>query len=306
MTETGARARTNDVEPVDRAARLELARGVLRAVEQRSTTTLGVPTPGAPAERGGKAFPVVAPLASLLPSGGLRRGSTVAVAAGPGATSLLFALLAQVSNEGTWTAVVGRPDLGLVAAAEAGVVLRRLALVPHPGAELVAVTMALLDGIDVVAVAGAGRIRAAERRRLEARARQRGAVLVALGGWGGAEVELSCVGARWGGIEGACGRTGDRWPGHDPVGHDGRERLAPAGGPVPRPERVRDPGSGEQGVPPNGSGRLRERLVRVRATGRGVGPTGREARVLLPAAGGAVVAGETGGVAAGSGVRDAG
>ena len=38
-------------------------------------------------------LPVAEPLARLLPAGGLRRGSTVAVPGGPGSGSLLLALL---------------------------------------------------------------------------------------------------------------------------------------------------------------------------------------------------------------------
>lgn len=174
------------------AARLEQARRLLRRVEGRPSTAV-------PDER---LLPVAAPLASLFPAGGLRRGSTVALPA-VGATSLLLALLAEASAGGAWAGVIGRPDLGLVAAAEAGVRLERLALVPHPGADLMAVVVALLDGMDVVAVFGAERagVRAADRQRLAARARQRGAVLLVLGSWPGADVELSCAGARWQGLE---------------------------------------------------------------------------------------------------------
>ena len=155
-------------------------------------------------------LPVAEPLARLLPAGGLRRGSTVALPPAPAATSLLLALLAEASAGGAWAAVVGRPGLGLVAAAEAGVRLERLALVPEPGPDLMAVTVALLDGMDVVAVAGAERagVRAAERQRLAARARQRGAVLVALGPWPGADLELSCADARWQGLGAGTGRLG--------------------------------------------------------------------------------------------------
>ena len=109
-------------------------------------------------------LPVADPLVPLLPGGGLRRGSTVAVPRAPGATSLLLALLAETSAGGAWAGVVGRPELGLVAAAEAGVRLERLALVPRPGADLMAVTVALLDGMDVVAVAGAERAGVRGRR----------------------------------------------------------------------------------------------------------------------------------------------
>jgi hypothetical protein len=90
--------------------------------------------------------------------------------------------------------------------------LERLALVPHPGPDLLGVTTALLDGMDVVIVAldrGAA-ARAADRRRLEARARQRGAVLVALGQWAGADVELRCADARWQGLEAGAGRLRTR------------------------------------------------------------------------------------------------
>ena len=126
-------------------------------------------------------LPVVAPLARLLPAGGLRRGTTVAVAAGPAATSLLWAVLVEASAGGAWVGVVGRPDLGLVAAAEAGMRLDRLALVPAPGPELLAVTSALLDGLDVVVTTVARPVPAGERQRLAARARQRGAVLCVAG-----------------------------------------------------------------------------------------------------------------------------
>jgi hypothetical protein len=184
------------------ADRLELARGLLRRVEDRSVAVRAAPEPD------GRVLPVAEPLARLLPAGGLRRGATVALPHAPAATSLLLSLLAEASAEGAWAAVVGRPGLGLVAAAEAGVRLERLALVPEPGPDLMAVTVALLDGMDIVVVAGAERagVRAAERQRLAARARQRGAVLVALGAWPGADLELSCADVGWQGLGTGAGR----------------------------------------------------------------------------------------------------
>jgi hypothetical protein len=195
----------------DAAAKLEHARGLLRRAEDRAVRDRPAPE----ADGGeGRVLPVVAPLARLLPSGGLRRGTTVAVAAGPAATSLLWAVLVEASAGGAWVGVVGRPDLGLVAAAEAGMRLDRLALVPAPGAELMAVTSALLDGLDVVVTTVARPVPAGERQRLAARARQRGAVLCVLGSWPGADVQLSCTGARWGGVgaglHGGSGRLGQR------------------------------------------------------------------------------------------------
>ena len=179
------------------AARLEQARRLLRGGGGRPTAAVA----------DDRVLPVAAPLAALFPSGGLRRGSTVALPA-VGSTSLLLALLSEASAGGAWAGVIGRPDLGLVAAAEAGVRLERLALVPRPGADLMAVVVALLDGMDVVAVHGAERagVRAADRQRLAARARQRGAVLLSLGPWPGADVELSCADARWLGLDVGAGR----------------------------------------------------------------------------------------------------
>lgn len=143
-------------------------------------------------------LPVSPALSGLLPAAGLRRGSTVSVL---GSTSLVLTLLAAATAGGAWAVAVGLPALGVVAAAELGVEVGRLALVPRPGAEFPAVTAALLDGFDLV-VAGPGLARPDVARRLSARARNRGSVLLSLGPWPGAEVELSCGRTRWSGFEG--------------------------------------------------------------------------------------------------------
>jgi len=147
---------------------------------------------------GGRVLPVLPALVGLLPGGGLRRGSTVAVA---GSTSLALALLAGPSAAGSWCAAVGLPSLGLLAAAEVGVAVGRLALVASPGADWAAVVAALLDALDVVVVRLPDRgVRAADARRLGARARERGAVLVPLGRWEGADVRLSVASSSWQGL----------------------------------------------------------------------------------------------------------
>ena len=147
--------------------------------------------------------PVPESLAGLFPWQGMRRGSVVSV---QGSASLLFALMSTASAAGSWAAVVGREDLGLLAAAEAGVELRRLALVPRPGVELAAVANALLDGMDLVALAGVERLTQAEVRRLTGRARQRGSVLLPLGDWPGADVRLRCERIEWSGLGDGFGR----------------------------------------------------------------------------------------------------
>lgn len=152
-------------------------------------------------------FPVAAPLLPLLPGGGLRPGTVVAVR---GSMSLLLALLAAATAEGAWAAVVGVPDLGVLAAVEAGVAVSRLALVPAPGPESSPVAAALLDGMSLVALSGAEQLPSGARRSLAARARQRGSVLLPLGRWPGADVELGCRTDGWHGAEAGHGRLRSR------------------------------------------------------------------------------------------------
>lgn len=158
-----------------------------------------------------RSLPVVPALRPLLPGGCLRRGNTVAINGrtsipGAGATSLLFAVLAEASAAGSWCAVVGLPRLGLVAAAEAGVAIERLALLPHPGPDWVDAVGALLDGLDIVAVGVPGGVAPRLAARIAARARQRGAVLVVMGAWPGADVTLQITAATWHGLGAGVGR----------------------------------------------------------------------------------------------------
>jgi hypothetical protein len=170
--------------------RLDRARGLLDRAH-RTAEDRGRAGPRPEVVPAAAILPVAPVLAALLPHGGLRRGSTVLVRS---STSLLFAVLAEASTQGAWCALVGLPEVGVVAAAEAGLVLSRVALVPEPGPDLVAVTSALLDGVEMVVIAGTRRLRAGDRQRLAARARQRNAVLVPFGhSWPGADVELELV-----------------------------------------------------------------------------------------------------------------
>jgi len=176
-------------------------------------------TVSAPAQRGrpetvgrsegDRPLPVLPALEPLFPAGGLRRGSAVAVR---GSASLLLALLAGPSRRGAWCGVVGLPGLGLAAAAEAGIALDRLALVPDPGRDWAAVAAALLDAMEVVVVAPRGRVPDADVRRLAARARQRGAVLVPFGpvSWPGSDLRLSVAGGVWEGLGDGSGRLRSR------------------------------------------------------------------------------------------------
>lgn len=154
----------------------------------------------------GPVLPVRADLAALLPAGGLPKGATIAV---DGSAALLLTLLATATSEGSWAVVVGMPDLGLLAANEIGVALHRLALISDPGDEVASVVAALLDGVDLVVIAAAKLVRGGTKgqamaRRLAARARNRGAVLIPFGAgglWPAAELRLSATDRRWKGID---------------------------------------------------------------------------------------------------------
>ena len=214
-------------------ARLPLA----EVVRRTRPTTLAVD----------RSLPVVGALEVLLPAG-LRRGSTVGLS-GLGARSLALALVARATQEGSWVAVVGDGDLGLVAGVEAGVRPERLLVVdaPDPGS-WASVVATFVGAVDLVLVAPTHRPSAADGRRLAARCRERGSVLLHLRSTAGVSVatrhdlSLSVADATWEGLE-----------------------AGPAG-------RV---------------ARLRSRRVEVVAEGRGLPPGGRRGEVLLPGSDGA-------------------
>jgi hypothetical protein len=148
-------------------------------------------------------LPVPDALAALLPHGGLRRGSVVEVVgeAAPGVTSLAMAVISSASSQGAWCAVVGVPELGLVSAAQLGVRLERLALIPEPDRQWPTVVAALVDSVEIVVLQPPGRIRPDAARRLAARVRERGGVLIPLEAWPEPpEVRLTVTRARWQGL----------------------------------------------------------------------------------------------------------
>jgi hypothetical protein len=92
-------------------------------------------------------LPVLPALRDLLPAGGLQRGSVVAA----GAWSMLcLALAAGASGAGAWCAVTGLPQLGVAAAADAGLDPGRLLLIAEPGSSWPQVVASLLDGCEIV------------------------------------------------------------------------------------------------------------------------------------------------------------
>lgn len=176
------------------------ARDALDLVAARARPVSGAQT---------RLLPVPAPLAPLFPDGGLRRGTSLGVGPLTGGCSLALSLVGEVTGGGRWVAAVGWPELGLVAAAELGVDLRRLALVPDPGDQWAAVVAALIDGFDLLLLRPPGRVRAAEARRLAARSRERGTVLLLLDSPSWPEVpdlSLTVTGSEWEGLASGHGR----------------------------------------------------------------------------------------------------
>ena len=127
-------------------------------------------------------IPVGAPWDAVLPEGGLRRGTTVSVHAAPGAGGLTLALslLGAASSHGHWCAVVGVDDPGVVAMHELGIDLRRVLFVPRPRGAWAETVADLLDGVDLLLLKTPSRAAHGAARRLTARVRERGGVLVVL------------------------------------------------------------------------------------------------------------------------------
>lgn len=176
-------------------------------------------------------LPVLQPLEPLLPGNGLQRGFTLVVEGGPGANSLAVALTAGASQAGSWVAAVGTPGPGVASAAEMGVVLERMVLIPRPAPKLwPTVTAALIDAFDVVIVNWPD-ISGGMARRLGHRVRDRRTVLISvLPGspshvWNeAADLRLRVVAAKWQGLGWGHGRLQAR---HLVVETGGRRSAMP-------------------------------------------------------------------------------
>lgn len=156
-----------------------------------------------------RVIPVLEELVPLLPEGGLRRGSTIAVR-GDGACSLAIALAVRTSQVGGWVVGLGVPDLGLTAALETGAVLERWAFVDHPGEQAAEVLNALTAGVDLVLVGPQVTVGSSHARRVAARLRERGTSVVGIDparrGGLTPELTLEVTASRWMGVEWGHGR----------------------------------------------------------------------------------------------------
>jgi len=174
--------RPRDAEQVALLQKVQALQQRVRQVEGASSAPTLATVPG---------------LAELLPHGGLRPGTTYSVT---GSASLAMALLAGPSTAGTWCGVIGAPQFGAEAAAALGVDLSRVVFVPDPGHRWVTVVAAMVDVLGVVLVKPPVPVHQGEAARLNARLRQRGATLVAMGMWPQSEACLTIVDSSWLGL----------------------------------------------------------------------------------------------------------
>ncbi|ORB02701.1 hypothetical protein BST33_05245 [Mycolicibacter minnesotensis] len=173
----------------NRADQLERLRRQMAAVSGKvGASRRGAELSGTAAPAAETVLPVPPLLAGVLPAG-LPRG-TVAVLSG--ARSLMLSMVAAVTGAAGNAAIVGQPDLGLLAASEMGADLSRLAVIPDPGNDPVEVATVLMDGMDLVVLGLGGRCVPPSRTRVVlARARHRGCALLVSGGdWQGSALRL--------------------------------------------------------------------------------------------------------------------
>ncbi|NKY55617.1 hypothetical protein [Nocardia flavorosea] len=186
--------------------RARASSGCARGSAAAPRSTAGTRAPVAPASTVGREIlPVPPALAPLLPDRGLVKGSVVSYS---GAGTLLAGLLAAVTGPGGHAAAVGLPRLGLLAAAEMGARLDRLAVIPDAGQDPMEVAAVLLDGMDLVVLGlGTAVIPPARARVLAAKARGKGATLLVTGGnWPTPDLSLESRVAGYTGLGTGSGR----------------------------------------------------------------------------------------------------
>lgn len=126
-------------------------------------------------------LPVGSQLAALFPTGGLERGHIYGCR-GDAWLSVMYALIARATQEGSWVAVVNLEFIGMMSAVEHGVALQRMLCV-DAGVEVEKwphVVGACIDGVDVV-VLHRPQCRPGDARRLEARMKAHGTTVIVVG-----------------------------------------------------------------------------------------------------------------------------
>jgi hypothetical protein len=136
-------------------------------------------------------------LSSLLPGGRLPRGAVVSTG---GDLPLLIALAAEAAGDrGAWAAV-GLPQLGGLAAADAGLDLAYGLAVPEPGRRWPEVLATVCEAAPVVLLGPMGQVALRTSRRIAARLRRSGTTLLTWQEWPEAQLRLRVTEARWEGL----------------------------------------------------------------------------------------------------------
>lgn len=148
-----------------------------------------------PGDQGGLEAPES--LSGLFPGGRLPRGEVVSTG---GDLPLLIALAAEAAADGGAWAAVGLPQLGALAAVDAGLDLACGLSVEEPGRRWPEVLAMVCEAAPVVLLGPVGHVGARTGRRIAARLRRSGALLLTWQDWPGAGVRLQVTQASWEGL----------------------------------------------------------------------------------------------------------
>lgn len=124
-------------------------------------------------------LPVAKALQPIIPDGVLVRGRTV-LCSGDAAMSTALLMASAPTQTGSWLAVVGVSDFGLVSACEQGVALQRTVLVTPTSnkKDWTSTVAAVADGFDVVMLEVPREVSESDARRIQTRIQARRNVLV--------------------------------------------------------------------------------------------------------------------------------
>jgi galactose-1-phosphate uridylyltransferase len=159
-------------------------------------------------------LPVAKALQPIIPDGVLVRGRTV-LCSGDAAMSTALLVVSAATQAGSWLAVVGVSDFGLVSACEQGVALQRTVLVTPTSnkKDWTSTVAAVADGFDVVMLEVPREVSESDARRIQTRIQARRNVLVlvetprhtTLRSVFQPDVVLHTVTTKWDGIEHGAG-----------------------------------------------------------------------------------------------------
>jgi len=124
-------------------------------------------------------LPVAKALQPIIPDGVLVRGRTV-LCSGDAAMSTALLLVSAATQAGSWLAIVGVSDFGLMSACEQGVALQRMVLVTPTSnkKDWTSTVAAVADGFDVVMLEVPREVSESDARRIQTRIQARRNVLV--------------------------------------------------------------------------------------------------------------------------------